>query len=333
MQNFTLPAYVDGRTGSASLVGLMIFAWLFDIGPQHSTHVIMNSPVLSQMKLRQLLSEDMYADHHEFIDLNVDESLSLPEALDKICRQAENAVRGGKLILMLSDRYLEKGKLPVHALLATGAVHHYLVQLGLRCDANIIVETGVARDPHHFACLIGYGATAVYPYLVYQSLHDIAQRGNIDKQQQLGRSYRRGIRKGLFKVMSKMGISSISSYRGAQLFEIVGLDREVVDRCFEGTASRIRGTNFEDLLDDQRRLAAAAWEPRNPVSQGGLLKFMYGGEYHCYNPDVIASLQAAVRSGDFGRYKDYAALVNERPVSTLHEHDVLVTVSLEVKGR
>jgi glutamate synthase (NADPH/NADH) large chain len=198
-------------------------------------------------------------------------------------------------------------------------VHQHLVRLGLRCDANIIVETGVARDPHHFACLIGYGATAVYPYLVYQSLHDIAQRGNIDKQLQLGRSYRRGIRKGLFKVMSKMGISSISSYRGAQLFEIVGLDREVVERCFKGTASRIRGSNFEDLLDDQRKLAAAAWEPRDPVFQGGLLKFMYGGEYHCYNPDVIASLQAAVRSGDFGRYKDYAALVNGRPVSTLRD--------------
>ena len=292
---------------------------LFDIGPQHATHVIMNSPVLSQMKLRQLLSEDMFGDQHEFIDLNVDESLSLPQALDKVCSQAEEAVRSGKLILTLSDRYLEKGKLPVHALLATGAVHQHLVRLGLRCDANIIVETGVARDPHHFACLIGYGATAVYPYLVYQSLHDIAQRGNIDKQLQLGRSYRRGIRKGLFKVMSKMGISSISSYRGAQLFEIVGLDREVVERCFKGTASRIRGSNFEDLLDDQRKLAAAAWEPRDPVFQGGLLKFMYGGEYHCYNPDVIASLQAAVRSGDFGRYKDYAALVNGRPVSTLRD--------------
>ena len=292
---------------------------LFDIGPQHASHVIMNSPVLSQMKLRQLLSEDMFGDQHEFIDLNVDESLSLPAALDQICAHAERAVRDGKLILMLSDRYLEQGKLPVHALLATGAVHHYLVRHGLRCDANIIVETGVARDPHHFACLIGYGATAVYPYLVYQSLHDIAQRGNIDKQQQLGRSYRRGIRKGLFKVMSKMGISSISSYRGAQLFEIVGLDEGVVDRCFRGTASRIQGANFEDLLDDQRELAAAAWEPRKLVSQGGLLKFMVGGEYHCYNPDVVATLQAAVRSGDFGRYKDYAELVNRRPVSTLRD--------------
>jgi glutamate synthase (NADPH/NADH) large chain len=243
----------------------------------------------------------------------------LAAALRQICEQAEAHVRDGKFLLTLSDRYLAPGKLPVHALLATGAVHHHLVRCGLRCDANLIVETGVARDPHHFACLIGYGATAVYPYLVYQSLHDIAQRGNLDKQQQLGRGYRRGIRKGLFKVMSKMGISSISSYRGAQLFEIVGLHEEVVEKCFKGTTSRIQGTNFADLHDDQKHLAAAAWEPRLPITQGGLLKYVHGGEYHCYNPDVIATLQAAVRSGDFSRYQEYARLVNNRPTATLRD--------------
>jgi glutamate synthase (NADPH/NADH) large chain len=292
---------------------------LFDIGPQHAQQVIMNSPVLSQKKLRQLLGPDMYEKDYEYVALNVDDTLSLPEALDRICEQAENAVRNGKLIIMLSDRYLEQGKLPVHALLATGAVHHHLVKTGLRCDANIIVETGVARDPHHFACLIGYGATAVYPYLVYQSLHDIGKRGNIDKQQQLGRSYRRGIRKGLFKVMSKMGISSISSYRGAQLFEIVGLADEIVDRCFRGTTSRIQGAGFDDLLGDQKALAKLAWEPREPITQGGLLKYVHGGEYHCYNPDVIATLQSAVRTGDYDRYRVYAGLVNRRPVSTLRD--------------
>ena len=292
---------------------------LFDIGPQHAEQVIMNSPVLSQRKLRQLLSDDMFGSSHAFIDLNLDEALSLPEALTQVCDQAELAVRDGKLILMLSDRYLEKGKLPVHALLATGAVHHHLIQLGMRCDANILVETGVARDAHHFACLIGYGATAVYPYLVYQSLHDIAQRGNIDKQRQLGRSFRRGIRKGLFKVMSKMGISSISSYRGAQLFEIVGFHEEVVKLCFRGTTSRIQGAGFEDLLADQKKLAAAAWEPRELVNQGGLLKYVHGGEYHCYNPDVVTTLQSAVRTGDFERYREYAALVNDRPVATLRD--------------
>jgi glutamate synthase (NADPH/NADH) large chain len=292
---------------------------LFDIGPAHAEQVIINSPVLSQAKLRQLLGPDMFEEQHVFIDLNVDENLSLTEALDKICAAAEQGVRDGNLLVMLSDRYLEKGKLPVHALLATGAVHHHLVKTGLRCDANIIVETGVARDAHHIACLIGYGATMVYPYLVYQSLHDIAQRGNLSKQQQLGRSYRRGIRKGLFKIMSKMGISSVSSYRGAQLFEIVGLSDDVVDRCFKGTTSRIQGTNFDDLLYDQKQLAEAAWEQRQPIEQGGLYRYVHGGEYHCYNPDVVTTLQSAVRSGDFERYREYAKLVNERPVSTLRD--------------
>ena len=292
---------------------------LFDIGPEHAQHVIMNSPVLSQRKLRQLLGPDMFGDSHEFIDLNIDEARALPDALDEICAKAETAVRAGKLILMLSDRYIEKGKLPVHALLATGAVHHHLVRIGLRCAANIIVETGVARDSHHIACLIGYGATAVYPFLVYQSLHDIGRRGNIDRQRQLGRSYRRGVRKGLFKVMSKMGISSISSYRGAQLFEIVGLNEEIVERCFCGTTSRIQGANFADLKDDQQKLAKLAWEPREPMSQGGLLKYVHGGEYHCYNPDVVSTLQAAVRTGDFERYQEYAALVNDRPIATLRD--------------
>ena len=230
----------------------------------------------------------------------------------------------GKLLLILSERYLQQGKLPVHALLATGAVHHHLVKTGLRCDANIVVETGVARDSHHFACLIGFGATMVYPYLVYQSLHDIARRGNIEKQQQLGRSYRRGIRKGLFKIMSKMGISSISSYRGAQLFEIVGFADKVVERCFRGTTSRIQGSNFDDLWGDQKALARAAWDPRQTIDQGGLYKYVHGGEYHCYNPDVIATLQAAVRTGDYSRYQEYSKLANERPVAT--RRDLMETV-------
>ncbi len=292
---------------------------LFDIGPEHAEQVLINSPVLSQAKLRQLLGPTMFADSHAFIDLNVDAETSLPDALDRICVQAEQATRDGKLLLVLSDRYLEEGKMPVHALLATGAVHHHLVKAGLRCDANIVVETGVARDAHHFACLIGYGATMVYPYLVYQSLHDIGRRGNLEKQQQLGRSYRRGIRKGLFKIMSKMGISSISSYRGAQLFEIVGLNEEIVERCFRGTTSRIQGSNFSDLWGDQRQLAQAAWDPRVSITQGGLYKYVHGGEYHCYNPDVVTMLHAAVRTGDFAKYQEYASLVNERPAATLRD--------------
>ena len=266
------------------------------MAPEHANHVIMNSPVLSQRKLRQLLGPEMYGDDQAFIDLNKPIGLPLADALDEICAQADQAVADGKLILMLSDRYLREDLLPVHALLATGAIHHHLVRNGQRCAVNIIVETGVARDAHHIACLIGYGATAVYPYLVYQSLHDLAQRGRADRLQQLGRSYRRGIRKGLFKIMSKMGISSISSYRGAQLFEIVGLSDEIVDRCFTGTVSRIQGARFDDLHEDQKCLGGGgvetaraanpgwiaqvcAWR-RVPLFQSGCCSHVAGGRAH-----------------------------------------------------
>src|SRR5689334_3175712 len=136
---------------------------------------------------------------------------------------------------------------------------------------------------------------------------------------ELGRSYRAGVRKGLFKVMSKMGISTIGSYRSSQLFEIVGLSDEVVDLCFSGTESRVQGADFADLESDVKQLAARAWNPRESIDQGGLLKYMHGGEYHMYNPDVIAALQAAVVTGDVTHYRQFARLVNERPPSTFRD--------------
>ncbi len=224
---------------------------------------------------------------------------------------------------MLSDRYLVQGKIPVHALLATGAVNQHLVRTGLRCKCNLLIETGTARDPHHFACLLGYGATAVYPYMAYQVLFEMMRKGRVKldfaTRVELGRSYRAGIRKGLFKIMSKMGISTIASYRSSQLFEIVGLHDEVVHRCFTGTESRIQGADFSDLEEDQKILAKRAWNAREPIEQGGLLKYMHGGEYHMYNPDVIALLQTAVVSGDYNHYKAFAAAVNDRPVSTFRD--------------
>jgi len=296
---------------------------LFVPAQQHAEQVVLSSPILSQRKLRQIMGLADAGVPHEFIGLQYDESLDLKSAILAVCDQAEAAVRAGKLVLLLSDRYLVKGKLPIHALLATGAVHRRLVMTGLRCKCNILVETGTARDAHHCACLIGYGATAVYPYLAYQTLFDLMRKGALKMesgtQLELGRSYRRGIRKGLFKIMSKMGISTIASYRSAQLFEIVGLGDDVVELCFEGSDSRIGGADFGDLQSDQAYLAARAWNPMEGIEQGGLLKYMHNGEYHMYNPDVIATLQAAVMSGDYAVYKEYAALVNERPVSCIRD--------------
>ncbi|HEU4624839.1 MAG TPA: glutamate synthase large subunit [Steroidobacteraceae bacterium] len=294
---------------------------IFVPGPEHARHVLLGSPILSQRKLRQILALPDLT--HEFIDLQYDPAEGLKNAIVRMCEQAEQAVRDGKLVLLLSDRYLVQGKIPAHALLVTGAVHHHLVRTGLRCKCNLLVETGTARDPHHFACLIGYGATAVYPYMAYQVLFEMMRRGRVKldfaTRMELGRSYRAGIRKGLFKIMSKMGIATIASYRSSQLFEIVGLHDEVVNLCFTGTESRIQGADFSDLEADQKALAARAWNPREPIEQGGLLKYVHGGEYHMYNPDVVALLQTAVVSGEYEHYLQFAAAVNERPVSAFRD--------------
>ena len=162
----------------------------------------------------------------------------------------------------MSDRNITKDRLPVQALLATGAVHHHLTKLGLRCDANIVVDTGTARDSHQFAVLIGYGATAIHPYLAYECITEMADSGQIKADISiLLRQYRKGVNKGLYKIISKMGISTIHSYRGAQLFEAIGIADDVVDLCFTGTTSRIAGASFEEFQNDQRVLLAFAWDP------------------------------------------------------------------------
>jgi glutamate synthase (NADPH/NADH) large chain len=296
---------------------------IFVPSAEHAKQIVMNSPVLSQRKLRQILGMKDLGITHEFLDLQYEPAEGLRTAILRICDQAEQAVRAGRLVLLISDRYLVPGKIPMHALLVTGAVHHRLVRAGLRSKCNLLVETGTARDPHHFACLIGYGATAVYPYMAYQTLFDMMKKGRVkmdaEMRLELGRSYRRGIRKGLFKVMSKMGIATIASYRSAQLFEIVGLGDDVVDLCFPGTTSRIQGANFDDLESDVKYLAARAWNAGDSIEHGGLFKYVHDGEYHAYNPDVVATLQAAVISGDAALYRQFAALVNERPVACLRD--------------
>ncbi len=297
---------------------------LFHDGADNVDHVLLNSPVLSQRKLHQLLTLPRFSARYRYIDLYFDDSSTLAQALDRICAEAEDAVRAGDELLVLSDRRPRRGAAAVHALLATGAVHQHLVRAGLRCDANLIVETGTARDPHHFACLIGFGATAVYPYLAYQTLHALGRRGVLggksgSEPAQIGRSYRRGVKKGLLKILSKMGIGSIASYRGAGLFEIVGLADEVVARCFDGTPSRIGGAGFARLEADARQLAAHGWDDDALPELGGLLHYVHGGEYHQYNPEVVQSLQHAVLTGDRADWKTYAAHVDTRPPAALRD--------------
>ena len=296
---------------------------VFVDGPGNVGHIHLNSPVLAQRKLRQLLAMSPYDQSHRYIDLNYSAEEGLKAALLRLCREAEDATRDGIVLLIVSDRRPRRDALMMHALLATGAIHQHLVRVGLRCEANLIIETGTARDPHHFACLIGFGATAVYPYLAYQTLHDLGARGILRTKHgevaQIGRSYRRAIKKGLLKIISKMGIATIGSYRGAQLFEIIGLDKEVVELCFTGTPSRISGAGFELLQGDDETLADIAWNPNRLPEIGGLLKYTPGGEYHLFNPDVVTRLQRAVGSGEWSDWQHYAEAVNERPTAALRD--------------
>ncbi|EKT4456570.1 glutamate synthase large subunit [Pseudomonas putida] len=293
---------------------------IFQESPEHASRVILSSPVISPAKWRSLMNLEREGFDRQLIDLNYEQSVGLEAAIRNIADQAEEAVRGGKTQLVLSDRYIAPGKLPVHASLAVGAVHHRLTEKGLRCDSNILVETATARDPHHFAVLLGFGASAVYPYLAYEVLADLIRTGEVlGDLDEVFKYYRKGISKGLLKILSKMGISTIASYRGAQLFEAIGLAEEVVGLSFKGVSSRIKGARFEDLENDQKLLAAEAWSARKPIQQGGLLKFVHGGEYHAYNPDVVNTLQAAVQQGDYAKFKEYTTLVDQRPVSMIRD--------------
>jgi glutamate synthase (NADPH) large chain len=294
---------------------------VFSEGPEHADRVILSSPVLSQGKFTTLVQLDRPGFVVKTIDCSYNAGeTDLRQALEQMVAAAERAVVDGSTILVLSDRAISRERLPIHSLLATGAVHHHLIKRGLRIDTNLIVETASARDSHQVACLLGFGATAVYPYLAYSVLDELIRNGEIlGEPSACYKNYRKGMNKGLLKIMSKMGISTVSSYRGAQLFEAVGLAREVVDLAFCGVASRIQGSGFEQLEQDQKILAARAWSYRKTIEQGGLLKYVHGQEYHAFNPDVVMTLQQAVAGGDYAVYQRYASLVNERPVATIRD--------------
>ncbi len=293
---------------------------MFEETADHASRLLVSSPVLSHAKYTQLLGMDSDPDYGNII-INLNREGDLKDAIIAICDEAVAAVKGGKVVIILTDCGISADVPLVHAALATGAVHHRLIAEGLRCDANIVVETATARDPHAFAVLIGYGATAVYPYLAYECLFDMIKTGAIEglEPAKVESNYRKGIGKGLYKIMSKMGISTVGSYRGSQLFEAVGLNREVVDLCFKGTTTRIQGAGFENLQADQAKLQKEAWNARKNISQGGLLRYVHGGEEHAYNPDVVRSLQTAVRTGDFADWQKHSDLINNRDALSLRD--------------
>ncbi|MBF0265274.1 MAG: glutamate synthase large subunit [Gammaproteobacteria bacterium] len=294
---------------------------LYEEKPAYAERLLLESPVLSANKCEKLMLLDDVKYQLDIIDLAYSSDVGLKQALETITQQAVDAIKAGKVFLILDDKNNDKDKILIHALLATGAIHHRLTSEGLRCDANLIVKTGTARDPHQIATLIGYGATCVYPYMAYEVLAKQIDNGEIKDQDlsTLMKTYRKGINKGLHKVMSKMGISTIASYRGAQLFEAIGINKEVIDLCFKGTTSRLAGASFKHFATDAIILNKVAWNPRKQNSHGGIYRYVHGGEYHAYNPDVVQYLQEAVKTGSYDAYKRYADSVNNRPITTLRD--------------
>ncbi len=283
--------------------------------------VSFKSPILLWSDFNQLITMEGEYYRADTLDCTFSPATqTLEQAMHALCDEAERMVRNGTVLLVISDRAISETRLPVPAPMIVGAVQTRLVEKSLRCDANIIVETASARDPHHFAVLLGFGATAIYPYLAYESLAKMVDSSVIEKDYRaVMLNYRNGINKGLYKIMSKMGISTIASYRCSKLFEAVGLHADVSGLCFQGVVSRISGANFTDLQQDLVNLAKCAWLQHKPLDHGGLLKYVHGGEYHAYNPDVVGTLQRAVESGEYSDYQAYAKLVNERPVATLRD--------------
>ena len=287
----------------------------------HAYRVTFDSPVLLYSDMQQLLQLSQKHYRHVILSMHYDPNhQDLEQAIKAVCDSAEQKVREGAVLIILSDKDLEKGKLPIPAAMVVGAVQTRLADTDLRCDANIVVETATARDPHQFAVLLGFGVTAVYPYLAYETLGKMLDDGSLDKDYRTAmQNYQNGINKGLYKIMSKMGISTIASYRCSQLFEAVGLHTDVVELCFRGVTTRIQGASFSDFQQALYNLSRKAWTKRKPIEHGGLLKYVHGGEYHAYNPDVVSTLQTAVKTGETSDYQSFAKQVNARPAAMLRD--------------
>ncbi len=244
---------------------------------------------------------------------------TLKKALDRICRYAVDAVEDGFEVLVLQDRAIDSDHAPIPSLLSTAAIHHHLIRKGYRGKVGIIVEAGDVWEVHHFACLIGFGATAINPYLALSSIRDMRLHGKIDTDldpELLKKNYIKAVNEGLLKVFSKMGISTLQSYQGAQIFEIIGLNKEVVDKCFTGAVSRIEGMGLDEIAREALVKHSLAFSKKSiPVDRlpvGGIYQWKRKGEFHLFNPQTIHLLQHSTRIGDYSVFKKYSKLVNDQ---------------------
>lgn len=249
-----------------------------------------------------------------------DGGVGLKAGLDELCRQASLSVLNGHSVLILSDRGANENQAPIPSLLATAALHHHLMRNGTRMRCGIVVETGDAREVHHFCLLIGFGAGAVNPYVALDTIDQYVKFGLLEgaTDPELAKSkYKKAIGKGLLKVMSKMGISTLQSYHGAQIFEAIGLSPELIERYFTGTVSRISGIDLDVIAEEVRLRHAKAFpkrtQPSGVLDIGSSYHYRANGERHLWSPTVIAKLQNAVRAEDASSYAEYSRLINEQP--------------------
>ncbi len=298
---------------------------IFDTTPAQARQLKLSRPVITNRQLAQIKELDEERLRARTLstlfhpgDGEGDGAGALERALTALQRAAADAVDAGHSILVLSDRGIDATHAPIPSLLAVAAVHHHLISVGRRTQCDLVLETGEPRETHHFAVLVGYGAGAINPYLALESLHELREEGVLDRSgsaEATEERYLKAIDKGIIKVMSKMGISTVSAYRGAQIFEAVGLGRDLIDTYFTGTASRIGGIGLSEIEADVRRRHARAYPDREiaallDLPVGGVYHWRRDGEHHMFNPQTIALLQEASSRGRYDIYKQFAALID-----------------------
>jgi glutamate synthase (NADPH/NADH) large chain len=291
--------------------------------PEHCRQLKLSHPILTNDDIEQLRESGLkdFLVRTVPILFPVGESPgALETALVRACLEAERCIDEGASMIILSDRGVGAAEAAIPSLLAIGGVHHHLVRRGKRHLSALVIETGEAREIHHFACLIGFGASGVNPYLAFETIHDLRERGYLDAElsaQAAAENYITAVKKGLLKVMSKMGISTLRSYRGSQCFEALGIGRELIELAFAGTPSRIGGIGLLQVEREKRELHEAGFParptqaPPTELPPGGLYHYRRGAERHLFSPEAIALLQRAVRAGDYAQFKKYTALVND----------------------
>jgi glutamate synthase (NADPH/NADH) large chain len=294
---------------------------LFDETPKHCRRVLIDQPILTAAELEKIrnISSGPSASITLSTLFEVSEGeAGLEGAVERLCGRAEEAVRAGSAVLVLSDRGVSEDRAPIPSLLATAAVHHHLVRCGIRTATTLVVETGEAREVHHFAVLVGYGATAIAPYLAFETLEGLAGSdllGDVSVEE-VRKNYVKAVGKGLLKIISKMGISTLFSYCGAQIFEAVGLDRDLIEKHFTGTASRIGGVGLghigREVLERHRRAFSGVEDGPEELEVGGEYQLRAQGQYHQWNQRSIPLLQRAVRTGSFETFREFTRHFDEK---------------------